>query len=319
MTWEEDMNMKKRRTRIWVAMLLMLLMTFTACAEKKAEKKVPKALLLQTEEETGGGVTSADDLDVAEGETEEEEEEIDMEETDEESASTEVTTGGNISLKVATYNIAAGREVNYDYSVIAADIRNSGADIVALQEVDQGTLRNGSQDTMAILSAQTGMAYYAFAPALSPYQEGEYGIAVLSKYPIDTYMYFDLPKVSSKEEQRVLLQTKIEVGGIIFDFFVTHSQSNSITQQLAAANDYISSCSKFIYAGDFNTSNYSYFQAIGNSYTIIGSSNPILTSASYSYDNMVISNNIKSSNVRTYNTGHSDHYMVLADVVIPKN
>ena len=307
------------KSKIFLVFILALGVLLTGCKEEKQEEKtVAKAQVIQVEKDEGSGVNSAEDLERLEGE-EPEEEETDAEEeavTEETVAGTTVKT---VHLKVATYNIAAGREVNYDYSVIAADIRNSGADIVALQEIDQVTLRNGSQDTMAILSAQTGMPYYEFAPALSPYQEGEYGIAILSKYPIDSYMYFDLPKGSEKEEQRVLLQAKIEVGGMMFDFFVTHGQQSSIRQQLAAANDYISSSTKFIYAGDFNTSNYSYFQAIANSYTIIGSENPMLTSANYSFDNMVISKNIQSSNVRTYNTGHSDHYMVLADVVIPVN
>ena len=113
------------------------------------------------------------------------------------------------------------------------------------------TLRNDSQDTMEILASQTGMKYYAFAPALSPYQEGEYGIAVLSKYPIESYIYMDLPKGSTKEEQRVLLHTEINVNGNVFDFFVTHGQQSSITQQLAAANDYISSsshCELFLFS-----------------------------------------------------------------------
>lgn len=308
----------KRNVSILVVLALTFVLIFTGCAGKDTQKKVAKLDSIESDEETSGGIVSADDIDMPQGE-EEEEEVVEDEESIEGTGATneEGTVTATKNLTVATFNIAAGREVNFDYTVLAADIRNSGADIVALQEVDQMTLRNGSQDTMAILSKESGMQYYAFAPALSPYQEGEYGIGILSKYPIESYMYFELPKLSSKEEQRVLLQAEIDIGGSSLDFFVTHSQSNSITQQLAAANDYISSCSKFIYAGDFNTSNYSYFQVIANSYTIIGSANPILTSAKYSFDNMVISNNIQSSNVRTKNTGHSDHYIVLTDVVIP--
>lgn len=313
------MTHHKRKNKILtlVGMLLIFTLIFTACTAEKEEKKVAKIDLIETNEEESGGL----EAESVNPEEEKEEEEVSDEEAIDgsETTNTEGVAATAKNLTVATFNIAAGREVGFNYSVLAADIRNSGADIVALQEVDQMTIRNGSQDTLAILSAESGMQYYAFAPALSPYQEGEYGVAVLSKYPIESYMYFDLPKVSSKEEQRVLLHAEINVGGTTFDFFVTHGQQSSIREQLAAANDYISSSSKFIYAGDFNTSNYAYFQAIANSYTIIGSANPILTSASYSFDNMVISNNIQSSNVRTFNTGHSDHYMVLANVVIPTN
>ena len=307
----------KRKNKILslVGMLLVFTLILTACGSTKEEQKVAKIDAIESEETDSGGQVA----DIANPE-ENEEDELEDEEIQESSSATSEETATTPTVKnltVATYNIAAGKLVNFDYSVIATDIRNSGADIVALQEIDQMTLRNGSQDTMAILAAATGMSYYAFAPALSPYQEGEYGIGVLSKYPIESYMYFDLPKLSTKEEQRVLLHTEINVGGTTFDFFVTHGQQSSIREQLTAANDYIASSSKFIYAGDFNTSNYANFQLIGNSYTIIGSANPILTTASHSFDNMVISNNIQSSNVRTINTGHSDHYMLLANVVIP--
>lgn len=305
---------QKKRFLTHIGILLVLALLLTACGTVKEEKKVAKIDAIESDEEASGGM----EFDISGLEGEDEEEIVDEEEAPESTENSSVVTPqATKNLTVATYNIAAGKIVNFDYTLIAADIRNSGADIVALQEVDQTTLRNGSQDTMEILSAETGMQYYAFAPALSPYQEGEYGVAILSKYPIESYMYFELPKVTAKEEQRVILQSEINIGGTTFDFFVTHAQSNSIREQLTAANDYISSSSKFIYAGDFNTSNYSLYQLIGNSHTIIGSGNPILTTANYSFDNMVISNNIQSSNVRVMKTGHSDHYMVLANVTIP--
>lgn len=302
---------RKYKGKFVLTIVLGFLLLLTACGTSQEKTTVAKLDIVEEEEESSGGMS----VDIDNPEDEEELE--DSEEKEESENGNQTDSGTTRNLTVATYNIAAGRVVNFDYSIIAADIVNSGADVVALQEIDQMTLRNGSQDTMEILASQTGMKYYAFAPALSPYQEGEYGIAVLSKYPIESYIYMDLPKGSTKEEQRVLLHTEINVNGNVFDFFVTHGQQSSITQQLAAANDYISSSSKYIFAGDFNTANYSYFQVFKNSYTIIGPSNPILTSAKYSFDNMVISNNIQSSNVRTYNTGHSDHYMVLTNVIIP--
>lgn len=303
------MHQQSRKSILFIFILVLLLMV-TACAKTTEKKVVAKLDIVEEDEESSGGLT------VNIENPEDEEEKDDPEEKEDKTAGTE-TTESVKNLTVATYNIAAGKLVNFDYSLIASDIRNSGASVVALQEIDQDTLRNGCQDTMAILSEQTGMQYYCFAPALSPYQEGEYGIGILSKYPIESYIYMDLPKGSSNEEQRVLLHAELDIGGTALDFFVTHGQQSSIRQQLTAANDYISSSSKFIYAGDFNTATYDNYKLIGNSYTIIGHSNPILTSANYSFDNMVISNNIQSSNVRVIKTGHSDHYLLLANVAIP--
>ena len=123
------------------------------------------------------------------------------------------------SITVASFNIAHGREVDNYYPTLAQDIVDSGAEIVGIQEIDQMTGRNQSQNTIKILSQKTGMEHYAFAPALTPYDGGEYGIGVLSKYPIESFEYFQLPKLTDAEEQRVILHAKINVDGFILDFF----------------------------------------------------------------------------------------------------
>ena len=224
------------------------------------------------------------------------------------------------SITVATFNIAHGRECDNYYPTLAQDIVDSGAEIVGIQEIDQMTGRNQSQNTLKILSQKTGMEYTAFAPALTPYDGGEYGIGVLSKYPIQSFEYHQLPKLSDAEEQRVILHAKIDVNGFILDFFVTHGQQSSITQQLKAANEYIKQCNTFIYTGDFNTNNYGLYKNIENSRPIVNADYPIPTSDSHSFDNIILSNDIDydMKNIRTIDTGHSDHYMLLVDVMLPK-
>ncbi|HEY9480568.1 MAG TPA: endonuclease/exonuclease/phosphatase family protein, partial [Gemmatimonadaceae bacterium] len=58
------------------------------------------------------------------------------------------------------------------------------ADIVLLQEVDRGTERSGHVDQLAELERLTAM-HGAFAKSLD-YQGGDYGIAALSHWPIDS-------------------------------------------------------------------------------------------------------------------------------------
>lgn len=281
----------KNRLLPLLGALLVLLLILTSCgtADENTAKK-----------------------DTSESETKvEENQENESEETEE----TEEPEG--TKLVIASFNIAAGKKVGFYYPLLAEDIVASGADIVGIQEIDQVTTRNSYQDTLEILSQETGMEYYAFAPALTPYQEGEYGIGVLSKYPIVSYEFYQLPMLSDTEEQRVLLHAKIDVNGETLDFFVTHGQQVCIRRQLEKANEYISQCESFILAGDFNTSNYGNYKLIENSYTVVGELNPILTSEEHSFDNLVISNDIVSKNVRTIDTQHSDHYMLLADVTLP--
>lgn len=96
-------------------------------------------------------------------------------------------------LRVLTYNIHHGQGTDgvFDYERLARIISDLEPDLVALQEVDNGVARSGSVDQAAILAELTGM-HYAFGNALY-YQGGEYGEAVLSRYPISRVRAHHLP------------------------------------------------------------------------------------------------------------------------------
>jgi endonuclease/exonuclease/phosphatase family metal-dependent hydrolase len=87
-------------------------------------------------------------------------------------------------IRVLVYNIHAGRDASGAPNLerVAELVRATRADIVFLQEVDRGTERSGGEDQPAILHELTGHQV-AFGRTLD-YQGGEYGIAVLSRWPI---------------------------------------------------------------------------------------------------------------------------------------
>ena len=87
-------------------------------------------------------------------------------------------------VRVLVYNIHAGRDsAGVDnLERVASLIESSAADIVLLQEVDRGTTRSGNTDQLATLMRLTGM-HGAFGKSLD-YQGGDYGIAMLSRWPI---------------------------------------------------------------------------------------------------------------------------------------
>jgi endonuclease/exonuclease/phosphatase family metal-dependent hydrolase len=87
-------------------------------------------------------------------------------------------------VRVLVYNIHAGKDAaGVDNLERVADVvKSSGADLVLLQEVDKHTKRSGDVDQPAVLSRLTGLAA-AFGKTLD-YQDGDYGIAVLSRWPI---------------------------------------------------------------------------------------------------------------------------------------
>ena len=97
------------------------------------------------------------------------------------------------NAKVLVYNIHAGKDAKGvdNLAGVAALVRSSGADIVLLQEVDNGTRRSGNVNQPAVLARSTGF-HVAFGSALD-YDGGKYGVAILSRWPILEDTLFHLP------------------------------------------------------------------------------------------------------------------------------
>jgi beta-N-acetylhexosaminidase len=110
------------------------------------------------------------------------------------------TTAGSPreNATVLVYNIHAGKDAKgVDNLAGVADlVRSTGADIVLLQEVDNGTRRSGNVNQPAMLARSTGF-HVAFGSALD-FDGGKYGVAILSRWPIleDTlfHLYVDPPQ-----------------------------------------------------------------------------------------------------------------------------
>lgn len=104
-----------------------------------------------------------------------------------------LSLASNDELRVLVYNIHAGKDATGADNLerVAQLVRDSRADIVLLQEVDIGTRRSGNVDQLARLRERTEM-HGAFGRTLD-YQGGLYGIAVLSRWPIDSARVTSLP------------------------------------------------------------------------------------------------------------------------------
>jgi endonuclease/exonuclease/phosphatase family metal-dependent hydrolase len=97
------------------------------------------------------------------------------------------------SVRVLVYNIHAGKDGAgvHNLARVAALIAEHRADVVLLQEVDRGTRRSGGEDQLATLMRSTGM-HGAMGKTLD-YDGGEYGIALLSRWPIEGDTLIRLP------------------------------------------------------------------------------------------------------------------------------
>jgi endonuclease/exonuclease/phosphatase family metal-dependent hydrolase len=229
-----------------------------------------------------------------------------------------------ITLNIGSYNIANGSAVNHDMSKLAEDIVDKKLDIVGFQEVDQKVLRSKRRDTMKLISEASGLQYYAFFKAID-LQGGEYGVAVLSKYPIVETHRTEL--YSGTEEQRVLGHAVIDVDGVLINFFVTHLSFESKelrNAQFATIAEKTAGLDNFIITGDFNTSNFAEYAPIKNSdmvnsakHSINTFSNPNPTS---SIDNIVFSkDNWTFGKPAVLPNGKSDHCMLYAQGTFDPN
>ncbi|CAG7621488.1 hypothetical protein PAESOLCIP111_02344 [Paenibacillus solanacearum] len=134
-----------------------------------------------------------------------------------------------LRLKIMSYNIRHGRGMDdrVDLQRIAEVIRQTNADIVGLQEVDEHWgPRSGYENQTMRLAERLGMEYvFGGSIHLDPIPESggkrrKHGVAVLSKYPI----------LSSRQRlfstyvgnHRELLETEIDISGYRLHFYSTH-------------------------------------------------------------------------------------------------
>lgn len=113
-------------------------------------------------------------------------------------------------LRLMSYNIhhGVGIDGNLDLPRIAKVIQKASADIVALQEVDRLVRRSNEVDQPQVLARLTGM-HVCFGGNIK-LQGGEYGNAVLSRYPIARFENHHLPSIG-QGEQRGLLEVEIDL------------------------------------------------------------------------------------------------------------
>ncbi len=159
------------------------------------------------------------------------------------------------ALRVLTYNIhhGVGLDGRLDLERIAAVINESGADLVALQEVDVLTSRTDNIDQIATLARLTNM-YGAFTPFMD-FQDGQYGLAVLSRYHIQNARPIKLPP--GKHEPRSALAVDVFIPGhaqltfisLHLDWLDDDTERFTQAEALVAA---LESEHGVILAGDFN-------------------------------------------------------------------
>ncbi|MFV0607131.1 MAG: endonuclease/exonuclease/phosphatase family protein [Niabella sp.] len=190
-----------------------------------------------------------------------------------------VSTAFSGSIKVMSYNIhhcnPPSKKELIDVNAISNVIKEQTPDIVALQEVDVNINRSGNINEAKLLAEKSGYPYFHFSKAID-YDGGDYGVAIMSKYPLSDIKTYNLPTVEGTNgEPRVLsLATVTLPGDKKIKFGCTHldAQRKDINRlaQIKKITEITSGITlPMIIAGDFNdTENSATIQLLKKIFTI---------------------------------------------------
>ncbi|MFJ6012064.1 endonuclease/exonuclease/phosphatase family protein [Streptomyces sp. NPDC092952] len=144
--------------------------------------------------------------------------------------------GPAVPLRVATYNIHAGAGMDnvFDLDRQAGALRALDADVIGLQEVDvRWGARSEWRDLAAELAGRLGMRVsfapvYSLDPAVPGEPRREFGVAVLSRYPIVSAENHDLTRLSTQDPDPVPApapgfgEVVVRVKGLPVHVYATH-------------------------------------------------------------------------------------------------
>ena len=153
-------------------------------------------------------------------------------------------------LRIGTYNIAHAAFAEGGAEEIGAFLAAQDLDVVGLQEIDVGTRRVKGADVLKKTANGGAYPYFFFAKAMD-YQDGGYGIGMLSRYPILEVETISL--YAGEEEPRVLCRVTIHVNGERLTVWNTHTsyEDREIrTRQLEQIAACVSACDEFVLMGD---------------------------------------------------------------------
>jgi endonuclease/exonuclease/phosphatase family metal-dependent hydrolase len=225
---------------------------------------------------------------------------------------------GAIALKVVTYNIHIGKnpqgELNLERTI--GELKDLGADIIGLQEVERFSPRSGLIDQAKKIAEELRMEY-RFAPALKigPF---EYGNLMLSRYPIETDKRIEL---KSEKENRVGLLATLNIHGKKIGVLVTHLGLNveervvhvkQLDQELKALGI------PLIVMGDFNTTPDGEELGPWSQHLRHVSQAHLVTfpGAQKQIDSILVSKEFSVGNVVAIQSDASDHYPLTAALVL---
>ncbi|KPL23621.1 MAG: hypothetical protein AMJ93_04260 [Anaerolineae bacterium SM23_84] len=223
------------------------------------------------------------------------------------------------NVRVATYNIHYGYHSDWKFYLeeMAQTIEQSGADIVAMQEVDTGRITSYCVDDALWLARQLRMGVYYL-----PTVEHLTGIAVLYRFPVQEA---DGKLLTSRLEQTGIIRTRLKVGDESLDAYGIWLglEREERAVQLTEALDFIGQGSA-VFGGDLNSTPDSpvYERLTGAGFLdpfIAGGFEPLPTSPSEEPEeriDYVWIRGLRPVDAQVPKSTASDHRMVVVEVAL---
>ena len=226
-------------------------------------------------------------------------------------AESETTVETDLILTLATLNIKHGAE---GLDTVAEAIREVSPDIIGLEEVDVNCERSGFVDEPKELSRLAGYPYYAFSKAIN-LGDGEYGTAILSRYPIESFEV--IPLESGNGEDRTLGHAVISIANQKVDVFVTHLsfEDRSLRiEQMDTISDNLGNSKHYILLGDFNSFDLEDVMYLGGFYYVNRPDRRYTTFRRYdlAIDNIIVSRSFTELSSALSDRECSDHKLLYA-------
>lgn len=154
----------------------------------------------------------------------------------------------NVSLRLTSYNIqhGEGMDKRIDHARIARILRKAKAQVVAVQEVDSMTRRNGNVYALEEIGKKAHM-HDTYAPAID-FQGGKYGIGMLSKKRPVSVRRIPLP---GREEPRMLLVVEFK-NYVVACTHLSLTEADRLTSAEIICKEAARWQKPFIVTGDLN-------------------------------------------------------------------
>lgn len=111
-----------------------------------------------------------------------------------------------MTIRVMSYGIKSG---TVDMDAVAAVVNGFNPDFLVIREIDSKTTRSSGRDLPKILSGLINMPNYVFAAA-QPFQNGDYGTVVYSKFPIIDSVKYQLKSTATEKGPVAIIKVKLK-------------------------------------------------------------------------------------------------------------